>query len=94
METTSRSVRLGARQARLEAEKEGADSLWFAAELETREASDPAVAPLREGERKLFSLRSSRSHQALSVMHAMGANARFQFMAEEGRCPLWVISRH
>jgi hypothetical protein len=25
-------------------------------------------------------------------MHAMGANARFQFMAEEGRCPLWVIN--
>ena len=57
METTSRSVRLGARQARLEAEKEGGDFLWFAAELKTREASDPAVAPLREGERKLFSLR-------------------------------------
>jgi HlyD family secretion protein len=47
----------GARQARLETEKDGADSIRFPAELVARETTDPVVAHLLEGERKLFSLR-------------------------------------
>jgi HlyD family secretion protein len=47
---------LYARQARLEAEKDGADNIEFPADLRARQ-SDPEVAHILEGERKLFSLR-------------------------------------
>ena len=49
---------LYARQARLEAEKDGAESIRFPADLLAREANDPQVAHILEGERKLFGLRS------------------------------------
>ena len=48
---------LYARQARLEAEKEGAETLRFPDDLLAREANDPQVAHILEGERKLFTLR-------------------------------------
>jgi HlyD family secretion protein len=48
---------LYARRARLEAEKDGADSITFPDELLSREKTDPVVAHLVEGERKLFALR-------------------------------------
>ncbi len=47
-----------ARQARLEAEKTGADELVFSEELAERD-EDPTVAKLVAGERKLFELRRS-----------------------------------
>jgi HlyD family secretion protein len=47
---------LNARQARLEAEKDGAESIEFPPELLSREA-DPEVGHILQGERKLFSLR-------------------------------------
>ena len=49
---------LYARQARLEAEKDGAESIQFPADLLAREANDTEVAHILEGERKLFGLRS------------------------------------
>jgi len=49
---------LYARQARQEAEKEGADSITFPDDLLAREATDPAVAHIVEGERKLFNFRA------------------------------------
>ena len=49
---------LYARQARQEAEKEGADVITFSDDLLAREATDPAVAHILEGERKLFNFRS------------------------------------
>lgn len=48
---------LYARQARQEAEKEGADAITFPSDLLDREPMDPAVAHILEGERKLFALR-------------------------------------
>jgi HlyD family secretion protein len=48
---------LNARQARLEAEKDGAESIEFPPELLSREA-DPEVGHILQGERKLFSLRA------------------------------------
>lgn len=48
---------LYARRARLEAEKNGEDTVNFPDELLAREATDLVVALLLEGERKLFSLR-------------------------------------
>jgi HlyD family secretion protein len=48
---------LEARQARLEAEKESAEAIRFPDELLAREKTDPEVARLLDGERKLFSLR-------------------------------------
>jgi HlyD family secretion protein len=48
---------LYARRARLEAERNGERTLLFPQELLAREASDPVVAHLLEGERKLFVLR-------------------------------------
>ena len=48
---------LYARQARLEAEKDGAESIRFPDDLLAREATDPPVAPILRGERKLFALR-------------------------------------
>ena len=45
---------LRARQARQEAEKEGAEVIEFPDDLLDREATDPAVAHILEGERKLF----------------------------------------
>ena len=49
---------LEARQARLEAEKNSANSVRFPDELLVREKSEPAVAHILEGERKLFTLRA------------------------------------
>ena len=49
---------LYARQARLEAEKDGAETIRFPADLLAREANDLQVAHILEGERKLFGLRS------------------------------------
>ena len=49
---------LHARQARLEAEKEGAQSIEFPGDLLLRESNDSAVEQILEGERKLFSLRN------------------------------------
>ena len=49
---------LYARQARLEAEKDGAESIEFPGDLLARESNDPQVAHILEGERKLFSLRN------------------------------------
>jgi HlyD family secretion protein len=48
---------LYARRARLEAERNGEDSIHFPDELLAREAGDTVVSHLLEGERKLFSLR-------------------------------------
>ena len=49
---------LHARQARLEAEKEGAQSIGFPGDLLLSESNDSAVEQILEGERKLFSLRN------------------------------------
>ena len=49
---------LYARQARLEAEKDGAESIRFPPDLLAREANDTQVAHTLDGERKLFGLRS------------------------------------
>jgi HlyD family secretion protein len=49
---------LYARQARLEAEKDGAGTIDFPEDLLAREANDPHVAHILNGERKLFTLRS------------------------------------
>jgi len=49
---------LAARQARLEAERDGLDSLSFPAEL-LRRADDPDVERAMHGERKLFDFRST-----------------------------------
>jgi HlyD family secretion protein len=49
---------LYARQARLEAEKDGAATIHFPADLLAREADDPQLAHVLDGERKLFGLRS------------------------------------
>jgi len=48
---------LNARHARLEAEKDGAETIRFPAELLDREANDLQVAHILDGERKLFGLR-------------------------------------
>ena len=48
---------LNARQARLEAEKSGAQNVDFPEDLIEREPTDPQVARILSGERKLFSLR-------------------------------------
>jgi HlyD family secretion protein len=48
---------LHARHGRLEAEKNSADVITFPDELLAREKTDPAVAHILAGERKLFSLR-------------------------------------
>jgi HlyD family secretion protein len=48
---------LNARMGRLDAEKSSASSISFSDELLARETSDPVVAHLLEGERKLFDLR-------------------------------------
>jgi HlyD family secretion protein len=53
---------LYARQARLEAEKGGAELIEFAEDLRARETTDPDVAKLLAGERKLFSLRLDASN--------------------------------
>lgn len=47
---------LNARQARLEAEKDGVETIQFPEDLLAREATDPEVAHVLAGERKLFSL--------------------------------------
>jgi len=49
---------LNVRQARLEAEKDGAESIGFPADLLARETTDPEVAHILDGERKLFGLRA------------------------------------
>jgi HlyD family secretion protein len=49
---------LYARQARLETEKDGGESIQFPHDLLARETNDPEVAHILEGERMLFSLRS------------------------------------
>lgn len=49
---------LYARQARQEAEKEGADIIRFPDDLLARGATDPAVAHILEAERKLFNFRA------------------------------------
>jgi HlyD family secretion protein len=67
---------LGARQARLEAEKEGANSMRFAADLEAREATDPMVAHLLAGERKLFSLRLATRTGQKAQLHERAAQLR------------------
>ena len=48
---------LFARRARLEAEKDGAQSIQFPDDLLARESADSEVAHILAGERKLFSLR-------------------------------------
>jgi HlyD family secretion protein len=48
---------LYARQARLETEKDGAETIKFPQDLLAREAGDAQVAHILEGERKLFLLR-------------------------------------
>jgi membrane fusion protein, type I secretion system len=54
----SRSLdELDARQARLEAEKDAADTIDFPEDLLARESIDPEVAHILAGERKLFNLR-------------------------------------
>jgi membrane fusion protein, type I secretion system len=67
---------LGARQARLEAEKEGSDSLRFSPELEAREGTDPMVAHLLDGERKLFSLRLATRTGQKAQLHERAAQLR------------------
>jgi membrane fusion protein, type I secretion system len=53
---------LYARQARLEAEKDGAEGVQFSEDLLAREATDPEVAHVLAGERKLLSLRLEASN--------------------------------
>ena len=81
---------LNARQARLEAEKDGVETIQFPEDLLAREATDPEVAHVLAGERKLFSLilnlpmarkrssasasRSSRSRSAASLSRSMKRN--------------------
>ncbi|AMN40735.1 HlyD family type I secretion periplasmic adaptor subunit [Rhodoplanes sp. Z2-YC6860] len=50
---------LYARRSRLESERDGASSIKFPDDLVAREPSEPAVAAILDGERKLFELRSS-----------------------------------
>ena len=67
---------LGARQARLEAEKNGADSIRFPDELLVREKSDPEVAHILEGERKLFDLRSEARRGQKSQLRERASQLR------------------
>jgi HlyD family secretion protein len=53
---------LYARQARLEAEKDGSQSIQFPEGLLARKTNEPEVARILEGERKLFSLRLEASN--------------------------------
>jgi HlyD family secretion protein len=70
---------LSARQARLEAERDGADQITFSADLLARE-SDPQVARLNTGERKLFETRrATREGQKAQL------TARIAQMQEEIR---------
>lgn len=48
---------LAARKARLEAERDGAETIKFPADLVSRAAAEPAVATVMASERKLFELR-------------------------------------
>ncbi len=62
---------LAARKARLEAERDGADSITFPADLLAR-ASDPSVANALTNERKLFELRrTARSGQKAQLQQAI-----------------------
>jgi HlyD family secretion protein len=63
---------LAARKARLEAERDAADGLVFPEELSAR-ASDPLIAPIIAGERKLFDLRrAARSGQKSQLRQRIG----------------------
>jgi HlyD family secretion protein len=71
---------LSARQARLEAEKVGAESITFPDDLLAREAQDPEVAKILESERKLFNLRlEARNGQKAQLRERAG-----QFREEVG----------
>ena len=67
---------LYARQARLEAEKDGAQSIEFSADLSAREGNDRAVAHILEGERKLFSLRAEARNGEKAQLRERGAQLR------------------
>ena len=64
---------LYARQARLETEKIGGESIQFPHDLLARETNDPELAHILEGERKLFSLRSeARNGQKAQLRERTG----------------------
>ena len=69
---------LYARQARLEAEKDGAQSIEFPAELLARESNDPQVAHILEGERKLFTLRSEARNGEKAQLRERAAQLRLE----------------
>src|SRR5581483_7359702 len=50
---------LNARKARLESERDAADSVTFPEDMVKRAEADPAVAAILDGERKLFQLRKN-----------------------------------
>ena len=69
---------LNARQARLEAEKDGAETIRFPAELLDREANDLQVAHVLDGERKLFGLRSEARNGQKSQLRERTAQLKEQ----------------
>ena len=67
---------LRARQARQEAEKEGSGAITFPGDLLDREAMDPAVARILEGERKLFDFRMESRAGQKAQLHERVAQLR------------------
>ena len=67
---------LGARQARLEAEKESGESIHFPDDLLAREAGEAEVAHLLEGERKLFGLRLEARAGQKAQLHERASQLR------------------
>jgi len=66
----------GARQARLEAEKESVESIQFPDDLLAREAGEAEVAHLLEGERKLFDLRLAARAGQKAQLHERASQLR------------------
>jgi HlyD family secretion protein len=69
---------LYARQARLEAEKDGAETLGFPGNLLAREANDPEVAHILKGERKLFELRLQARNGEKAQLRERAAQLRLE----------------
>ena len=67
---------LYARQAREEAEKEGADEIQFPDDLGARAKTDPQVAHILEGERKLFQFRSESRSGEKAQLREKSAQSR------------------
>ena len=69
---------LHARQARLEAEKEGPQAIEFPGDLLLRESNDSAVEQILEGERKLFSLRNDARNGEKAQLRERAAQLRLE----------------